>query len=397
MSKIWLVAVTAGRWQAQTIIKAKQLGYNIVAIDADKHAEGFAYADLNIVASLEDFKAIITQLEHLPIVGVLSICSDAGMLLAGKIREYFKSTTGPSLSVSSCLTNKKRQRICWQQAQVNGPTWFASKNITSLINYVKKITPPFIIKPTDSAGSRGVFKVESYQQPIKKYLQEAQTFSRTNEVIIEDYMDGDEYTVETFIEKGVVNVLAITEKKKIAAAKGLVAYELATTTQPLAIQQKITHLVKKAYQSVNYQNGAGHAEVIVMRNGDVGMVEIAGRGGGFLVFEKFVHYASGYDIVSNVIKQAMGEQPSPVHLKPQHTILHFFPNIAGTVTKILGFEDANQLVGIEAASFVKVGDKLNAACSDGDRMGYFISYASTPEKAIVQAEQAKKLITYKVI
>jgi len=396
MSQSWFVAVTAGRWQNKTITVAKSLGYKIIAIDADEHAEGFVNADVAIISSLDNTQYIIEKIKHLNIKGVLSICSDAGMLLAGTIRDYFGINTGPNYHTSQMLVNKRSQREVWLKDEVQGPQWQVSSQLEELIIITKKMSLPFIIKPVDNAGSRGVYKVESFNQPIKEYLQSALSFSKTGDVLIESYMDGIEYTIETFVHRKVVNVLAITEKKKIAAANGLVAYQLMTTALEEADKLHISSLVCRAFESIGYENGPGHAEVIMMKDGSVGMVELAGRGGGFLVFEQFVELSSGYDIVKNSIRQSMGDSIDTIQTKENHTLLYFFPNKKGRVTAISGFEQANNIQGIIADSFIDVGVELDEACCDGDRMGYFISNASTLEQSQLQAKQAKTYINYEV-
>ncbi|MFT5755355.1 MAG: biotin carboxylase [Alteromonadaceae bacterium] len=394
--KKWLIAVTAGRWQVSTIKLAKSMGIGIIAIDTDPEAEGFLFADKVIVASLDNFNEITTQIGQQPISGVLSICSDAGMLLAGRLRDYYCVSTGPNLQISQRLVNKALQRQCWENANVNGPIWQVSNDIEYLQEIAFEKPLPFIIKPVDSAGSRGVFKVTRYDESIKEYLYSAQSFSSNGEVIIESFMEGEEFTVEAFVNKKQTQILCITAKKKIKSTSGLVAYQLTSAELNDSTTKNMEQLVVDAVTALNYQNGPCHAEVILMKDGSIGMVELAGRGGGFLVFESFVELASGFDIALNTIKQAIGLSLDPSHLIANHTILHFFPNKSGVVVEICGFNQSNTISGVKAASFVCVGDKLNNACCDGDRMGYFISSAESIEKSERQAQQVKKLINFRV-
>lgn len=399
MNKV-LIAVTAGVWQLKTIKKAKEMGAFIIAIDSSASAEGLLLADIAIVANLDDFSYVVDeinkQLLNSSVFGVLSICSDAGMLLAGKLRDYYQVKTGPGFAVSQRLINKALQRECWQRANVNGPKWYSSNNIDELFTLAQKMPIPFMIKPVDSAGSRGVIKITTIDENTVHHLIQAMSFSASKQVIIESFMLGTEYTVEAFVHNGETQVLAITEKDKINATQGLVAYRLSTTLLDKKNQNKIRKLVVKAVSALGYRNGPCHAEVILMPDKSVGMVELAGRGGGFLVFERFVLLASGVDIIHNTIKQALALPFTQIKITPSHCILHFFPNKLGMVTAISGFEQANAIENIDANTFVKLGDKLNEASCDGDRMGFVISNHKNSNQASKQLSKAIDLINFEV-
>lgn len=405
MSEKWLIAVTAGRWQAKPIAEAKALGLKIIAIDSDHKAAGFAFADIKIVAGLNEVEKVIdtiashfrtANISETKICGVLSICSDAGMLLAGKLREHYAIVTGPDFTVSNKLVNKKLQRQAWKNDGIDKISWHIVSSIESAKLAAQQLSLPFIIKPVDSAGSRGVFKVECESTSIDELIEQALAFSPTNEAIIESFMDGKEYTVEGFVHDGQCHVLAITEKDKIPSANNLVAYKLQTAQLPMLIERKIESLVKASVVSLDYQSGPVHAEVIVMNNSEVGMVELAGRGGGFMVFEAFVQAQSSFDIVKNTIKQAVGLPVENVDKTKEHTILRFFPNKRGKVTHILGFDNADAIEGVQAGAFVSIGEQLALPKSDGDRMGYYLCHAESVEAANKLAQQAESHIRIEV-
>lgn len=405
MSEKWLIAVTAGRWQAKTIAEAKSLGLNVIAIDSDPAAAGFTHSDINIVAGLNDVNKVVTLItRHLAaasvseaqICGVLSICSDAGMLLAGKLREHYGIITGPDATVSNRLVNKKQQRLAWKNDGIEELNWHIVNSVESALLARQRLSVPFIIKPVDSAGSRGVFKVDCKETTIDDFIQQSLAFSPTNEVIMESFMDGKEYTVEGFVYCGQCDVLAITEKDKIPSADNLVAYKLQTAQLPEPIERKIETLVKASVASLGYQNGPVHAEVILMDDNEVGMVELAGRGGGFMVFEAFVQAQSSFDIVTNTVKQAVGLPIENVEKTKEHTILRFFPNEPGKVTQIYGFDKADAIEGVQAGAFVNIGEQLALPKSDGDRMGYYLCHAETVEAANELAQLAETHIRIEV-
>jgi biotin carboxylase len=394
LDDIWLIAVTAGKWQKHGISEAVASGIKVLAIDADPKAEGFSIADKSLCLTLDN--DVIKELKELNLnyKGVVSFCSEAGMSLAARIREEF-DLPGPRTEVTKRLLDKGVQRKVWSEMGVPGPVWAIFEDPKSATDYLLSSELPRIIKPTDASGSRGVTKIDE-QSDIISSINKAFEFSKSGKVIIESFMTGTEFTVEVLIIDGNVNVLAVTEKKKVEGTKGTVAKELATSERPAAIIEKISKTVIHAFTSLGYNEGPGHAEVILCDDDFVGMVEVAGRGGGFMVFDKFVPAVSGVNIAKLVALQSIGLPIEKFDIEKNAAVLRFFPSRPGTILSIDGFDKANQIMGVECDSFVSIGDQLQSATADGDRLGYVLSWAQTPSSAQQLADQAESYISFKI-
>lgn len=395
--EIWLVAVTAGRWQRHSIREARAAGLKVLAVDADANADGFVEADYVLNMELGDHDSVIRKLRSLNknIKGAVSFASEVGMMLAARIREEF-DLPGPRAELCQRLIDKATQRRIWSEKNVPGPKWISCKNVQEAFAAVSLLGFPLIIKPTDSSGSRGVTKIESIDENIADAISEAFRFSRSGQVILEEFMAGTEFTVEVFGDKGEINVLAVTEKKKVEGTRGTVACELATPDRPENVLMRIANAVAEAFRALDYTEGPGHAELILKEDGHVGLVEVAGRGGGFMVFDKFVPTVSGINIAMLTSLQAVGLPVGQVSNSKRSAVLRFFPSRPGVLKAYSGFEQANLIEGIDAAPFVKVGDKFNRAAVDGDRLGYILSSAETPGRAQELADQAEGLIKFDI-
>jgi biotin carboxylase len=395
--EIWLVAVTAGRWQHHGICEARSAGLKVIAIDANPNAEGFADADYILNMDLNDHNAIITELNNLDknIQGAVSFVSEAGMLLASYIRDAFNL---PGIGSELCrrFIDKGIQRRIWSEKGVLGPAWKVFSEKEEAFNAISSFDLPFIIKPTDSSGSRGVTKIESREDDISDAIIRAFEFSRSGEIIIETYMDGVEFTVEIFAVDGVMNILAMTEKKKVQGTRGTVASELATPDRPRKIISEIAKTVLDAFHALDYKDGPGHAEVILKKDGSVGLIEVAARGGGFMVFEGLVPAVSGINLARLTAIQAVGLPVGMFAINQKYSVLRFFPSMPGVLLAITGFEKANLIAGVKASSLVKVGDRFQQATSDGDRLGYILSCADTPKKARELADEAESFIHFSI-
>ena len=394
----WLIAVTAGKWQKHGIKEARSLGIKIIGVDADPEAECFDEVDYKLIIPFDNHQNIIEALRKLNFnyCGAVSFCSEVGMILAGEIREAFH-LPGPYRDLCRKLIEKGIQRKIWLEAGVPGPDWKIFESIDAAFLYIQNSNLPVIIKPTDSSGSRGVTKIESLNEDVKDDVLRAFKFTRSSQVIVESFMEGTEFTVEVFVINGKVNVLAVTEKKKVEGTKGTVASELATPDRPNEIIEKLKNAVIAAFIALDYTDGPGHAEIILKKDGSVGLVEVAGRGGGFMVFNGLVPAVSGVNIAKITALQAIGVSVILESILTNSAVLRFFPSIPGRLVSISGFETANALPGVQCEPFVTPGAVFHNAAADGDRLGYILAIASSAFEAQKLANEAEQLIKFDII
>ena len=134
-----------------------------------------------------------------------------------------------------------------------------------------------------------------------------------------------------------------------------------------------------------------------MKNdGSCGLVEVAGRGGGFMVFDEFVPQVSGVNIARFTALQAVGIPLDAINIFKKSAVLRFFPSRPGIVKSISGFDEANLIHGVQAASFVQIGHRQHLALADGDRLGYILSCSDSPQQAQKLADKAEKLIKFHI-
>jgi biotin carboxylase len=393
---LWLVSVCAGRWQLKGIAAARAAGLKVLALDGDPDAPGLKAADLGSVADVRDPEAVLRAVRALGLrpSGAISFAAEAGMLSAAAVREAF-GLPGPGMDLALSLTDKLRQRRAWTLAGVPGPRWEAARSIEEAASAASRIGFPLVVKPCDSAGSRGVSKVESGGE-LRAAASAAFDASRSKTVLVESHMAGTEFTVETFSERGRTHVLAVTSKTKVPGTGGTVANELATPDLPGPAVDAVAQAAVDALAALGYSDGPGHSEVIMGPDLKPGLVESAGRGGGFMVFDMLVPRLSGYDIATACALQAVGLEPPPVRLRSRAGVLRFFPSRPGTVRGWSGFEEAAAVEGVSAGPFVAEGEKVGSVHGDADRLGFIFTEASTPALARGLADRAESLIHFDV-
>ncbi len=391
----WLIAVSAGRWQKSGIRSAVAAGIRVLALDSDKEAAGFAFATKSVVVDIKDPQAVLAAVESVGIIpnGVVSFASEAGMTSSAVLRERY-GLAGPNRETTIALSNKVRQREIWQESGIDGPRWRQFDTVAEGERNIKELGFPCIVKPSDSAGSRGVTKLDS-REGLNEAAEIALYHSNTETALVESFMPGIEYTIETFGDGKTIHVLAVTEKVKVSSEIATVARELKTPRQRFKADI-VSDAAVKALSALDYMSGPGHVEVILNDQGQAGLVEAAGRGGGFMVFERLVEKASGFDVVSATALQAIGWNTPKIVNKRRSVLLRFFPSRKGIVTEIKGFEDADKILGVEAESFVNLGQHIEEVKGDGDRLGYILSEGPNVQVAEEAADLAESLIRIRI-
>ena len=167
---------------------------------------------------------------------------------------------------------------------------------------------PYIVKPVDSSASRGVKKVANYVE-LTEAVSEAITFSRSQKVIIESFITGKEYSVETYTQNNETTIITITEKLCIGENKGFFVED--THIEPARISDTdraiIESEVTKAIAAIGIDNCPTHTEIKLNDKGAF-IIEIACRLGGDYITSDLVPLSTGVDMLGNLIKIALGEK-----------------------------------------------------------------------------------------
>jgi biotin carboxylase len=388
-----LVAVGAGRWQVPGIKAARMAGLNVIAVDADSNAQGIHHANRFVEADIRNSSAVIAAISEAGIRpdGAIAFCNEAGMITAAFIREFF-DLPGSRTDVTKALTNKGIQRAKWTEANILGPRWFVARSKPEVPAALEKLGGKVIFKPVDSAGSRGVNVINSLEDWENAFAM-ALAHSISGEVIIEQFIEGVEHTVESFTHRGETHILAVTSKKKVPGTHGTVACELFTAQFDEVTLNRVGSLVGNALAALGYSDGPGHTEFILTIGGQMFLVESAGRGGGFMVADGLVPLTSGFDLARACAQQAVGIEPmSPVVGQRKSVVLRFIPSRPGKVVSISGFTPADEISGVVSEPMVSLGQDLGTAVSDGDRMAFILASGDTLNEATAKADEREEKI-----
>ncbi len=393
----WLVVVGAGRWQVHGIRCARAAGLRVLALDGAADAPGLAIADLAVVVDIRNSEEVVAAICKAGVTpsGAIAFCSEVAMECVAAVRETF-DLPGPKSELTTLLRDKESQRARWTESGSPVPSWRAVSTEKEALSALDELGLPLIVKPVDSAGSRGVTRVDTRSE-LTPAFEIALLGSKRGQAIVESYIDGIEYTIESFSCGGKTSILLVTRKRKVEGTRGTVASELTSVAADSELFAKLASVTAKALSDLGYTDGPGHTEIIVTPEGEAVLVESAGRGGGFALFDEMVPLTSGFDIATASALQSAGLAFTlPASLLVKASILRFIPSQVGTVVGIHGFAQVSLGFDVHAVPLVELGQVCKGAYCDGDRMAYILATADTMAEAERLANRAESSIHFEM-
>lgn len=390
MKKVLIIG--AGMLQAYVIQKAKEMGYYVLTIDMDSNAIGFQYADEYEVINIVNQEECLQYAKKKKIDGVLTAATDYGVLTTSYIARELK-LNGLDYNVAKIIKNKYEVRKIMAQQKVDDTAqFFEVKTEKELNNICNEINFPVIVKPVDGSGSKGVSKAKNKEELLDIY-NIASKQSLSHKVLIETFIIGQEYGVESFVLNGNVNILGIMKKHMTKPPY----YAELGHSLPAGIssdlRKKIEKVVTNTINALNINFGSVNMDLLVTSDEKVYIVDIGCRMGGNLIGSHVIPYSTGIEYMENIIRACVGDE------------LDFQPKLEKCIsTRILALTpgivkelpDFNKYMEDKRIKYIfcklKKGEKIETYRNNLDGCGYVVVEASTIEEAERLAEEIKQKI-----
>ena len=394
-----LMILGASVLQMPAIVEAKKLGLYVIAVDMNPNAEGFSYADKKIVVSTTDTEKVLEEAKKNKIDGIITIASDRPMTTVAKVAKEL-DLIGIDEKTAINATNKSKMRDALKAYGVPIPMYFSVEDYDQYIKAIDNLRNKkykCIVKPADNSGSRGIRLVENYDiDQLKKIYDYCKKNSNSGKLVVEEYMQGSEVSVETISRNGACNVIQITDKLTTGAPYFVEMGHNQPSQLPIDIIEKIKKVAIDANKAVGIENGPSHTEIKVTKDGPK-IVELGARLGGDNITTHLVPYSTGINMVEASIKMALGEEIDITKKIDMASAARYKKCDIGKIVEISGIDEAREVSGIKDIKIVhKAGDYSNVIKSSNDRVCYVISQEDSVEKAIESCEKALEKIKVKV-
>lgn len=292
--------------QLPLIKKAKEMGYITHVFAWAAGDVGEKEADFFYPISIIEKEEILKKCEEIHISGICSIASDIAVITVNYVAEKL-GLAGNSIASTDKCTNKYAMRLAFEKNGDPSPKSILINDIKQLDNI--SFSYPVIVKPTDRSGSRGIYKVEKAED-LEGAIRLSMEVGFEHQVLVEEFAEGQEYSVEYISYNGVHTFLAITHKYTTGAPNFIETGHLEPAPIDEELLTKVKEIVTHALDSLDIKNGASHSELKIAKDGTIRLIEIGARMGGDCIGSDLVRYSTGYDFVKMVIDVACGQAPN---------------------------------------------------------------------------------------
>lgn len=302
-----LAIIGASYLQLPLVQKAKEMGIETHCFAWPEGAVCKEIADYFYPISILEKQAILKECIEINIDGITTIATDMAIPTICFVAEKMKLISNSFIS-SIASTNKWDMRTAFKKNKCSIPKFIEASE--SKVN-IEGLKFPLIIKPVDRSGSRGVTKV-MFENELPSAINYAIIESICKKAIIEEYIEGEEVSVETISWKGEHNILAITDKVTTGAPHFVELAHHQPSGLPKETQEKIKKETIKCLNALEVNFGAGHSEFKITSNGEVYIIEVGARMGGDFIGSHLVELSTGYDFLEGVINIALGKYETPI-------------------------------------------------------------------------------------
>ena len=344
--------------------QAKRLGYEIVGIAWEEGAVCKPFCDKFYPVSFAEREKVLEICRTESVDGITSFSLESALPTVVYVAREM-GLVGNSEECLALTRSKYAQRQALEKAGIVVPKYFRIGNEEELSCVNCRF--PVIVKPIDSGGSQGISKVDDPAQLVEAYRY-AVDFSRSHQVIVEEFIDGREFSVEYISHQGRHYFLQITDKVTSGAPRFVEIQHHQPANISPKVHQAIRDMVEKALTALKIENSPSHTEIKLNSAGALYIIETGARMGGDFISSDLVRLSTGYDFVEGAIKLAVGSFESPVLSDGMYSGVYFYSKLAPKVGEIIRHRDRwPEIVESEYSD-----RPLPEVVSNADRAGYLL-------------------------
>ena len=411
-----ILILGAGTMQRPAILAAKKLGLETYVIDANSNAPCVSDADHFATIDLKDRDGIAEcaqgLVERMNLKAIFTAGTDFSANVAFASEKH--GFAGHSYAAAVNASDKALMRQCFRNARIPSPHFiliekkYLKNTLTAQV--VAGLKFPYVVKPVDNMGARGCRMVRN-QDELFAAIDEALKFSRSGRALLEEYLDGPEFSIDALIYDGTFTVTGFADRHIYFEPYFV---ELGHTMPTNISYTQYMELVKTfalGAKSLGLSCGAAKADIKWTKKGPV-IGEIAARlSGGYMSGWTFP-YSSDINLTEQAIEIALGRKPLaleslrfPLDIEgapfkmfaynsSRSSAERAWISIPGRVKEVIGLDEAAKISGVrDIFPRAKAGDRVVFPRNNVEKCGNVISVAATREQAVKAAEEAVKRVT----
>lgn len=324
MKKVLIFGV--GPLQKSIIGRAKLMGLYTVGIDPCPDAFCKDEVDAFEVVGGQDFEGTCAVVEKYGIDAIVTAATDKPLVMMARVAEKYGF---PFFSVDTARWSTDKFQM--KQRFMEGGVPCAKGRLVKSVSEVEDFEYPVIIKPRDNSGSRGV-KLCRSKAELEASMSEAFEVSKLDTVLVEEFIEGPEFSIEGLHHDGINEVIQFTEKKTTEFPYNVELGHIQPANITEENKQKIREIVKKIGQALNFVNCPSHTELKINERG-IFVIETSPRLGGDYITSTLTPLSTGVNLEDELLKISLGEVIKPIPKAIQYSGVRFFAFDEGCVIK----------------------------------------------------------------
>jgi biotin carboxylase len=387
--------VGAGRHQRRAILRARELGLQVVAVDRNPEAAGLAEAATAEVVDFVDVAAVVDVARRHGADGALTVSADRAVPVVAAVAEEL-GLPGIGRETAHLMTHKVAMRRRLAEGGVPQPQFAAIRAWREAAAAADTVGFPAVLKPADSGGQRGLFLLRSFAD-LERHFHAALAESPSGETILEEFTDGLELNGLVVARGGEPYPLLLSDRLRPDGDGFGVGWIHSYPSRLFGdALEEAERVALRAVRTLGLRDGIAFPQLIVTGDGRALVVEVAARIPGGQMADLAFH-ALGVDLVQIALRQALGEEvPDELVVPPisRPTAIRFLtahpgPLPVGKVRRIGSLDRVLAAPGVvQADVFLQIGEEIRPVRLDGDRRGYVIATGQTNVQALELAESA---------
>ena len=401
----------AGLMQGRAILAAKQKGWHVTAVDGNpaavcaKDADSFHVIDLKESEKIANFALSLKKSEGLD--GIFTCATDFSYSVACAAEKC--GLPSHSAKAAFAASNKAEMRRLFAKAGVPSPAFavITAENVPRALEETcaAGVGFPVVVKPCDNMGARGCKKVSSPDK-LESALEDAMRFSRTATVIIEEYLEGPEFSVEALVFDGEFHETGFADRHIFFPPYFIEMGHTIPSSLPKEEKERVLEAFKAGANALGLSYGAVKGDIKLTPKGPA-IGEIAGRlSGGFMSGWTYP-YCSGIDLTSAALDLCVGIRPKS--LKPVSARIaaeRAWISVPGKIAAVSGLDKAKSTPLVrDVFPLKKEGDRVAFPQNNVEKCGNCIAVSSDTtlgdsalarQEAVAAAESACRKIVLRL-
>lgn len=332
--------LAGGLPQIELIKQLKARGITTVLADGNPNALARPYADIFYQLAIFDVEAVKEVAVKEQVDFLITVCADQVLLVVAQVSEMLGLPWYIDYKTAQLVSDKRyMKKVFWEH---NIPTSRYVELAELDPEKIAHLQYPLVVKPVDAYSSRGVRKATTPEE-LAVYFAEAAEISRTGGVIVEEFVAGDEISVDIYVEDGVAKLLCVSNSEKINDADRFIIFR---GRYPVAASPEIMEQIQQVAQQIADAFGLKNCPMLIQMINDgkrVSVLEFCARTGGNMKY-LLIKRSCGFDVIKAVIDLTLGEKPHVELCEPEakYIVNDFIYCHPGVYNRMDGFEELRQ-------------------------------------------------------